>query len=210
MAIPTLDDARRSVRRVVLPRRRLLSALLLGVAVLAALRSVAPAPPPTVPVLVASRDLPAGEVLTDADLTLVALPGDAVPDGMAQESYAVGRAVTGPVRRGEPLTEARLVGESLLEGYAGLVAVPVRLPDAAVAGLLRAGDRIDLLATDPRTGDTLEVGNELPVIVIPRKDASMQGNQGGGRLIVVGTTPEMSTDVTSASATMYLSAVISR
>ena len=58
--------------------------------------------------------------------------------------------LAGPVRAGEPLTDVRLVGASLAAAYPGAVAVPVRLPDAGMAALLRVGDRIDLVAADPR------------------------------------------------------------
>src|SRR3546814_9352265 len=81
MQLPNLDESRRALRRLVLRRRRLLSALLLGLAVLAGLRAVAPPPASTTTVVVAAHDLPAGAVVTDADLTTVALPDAAVPTG---------------------------------------------------------------------------------------------------------------------------------
>ncbi|NYG58678.1 Flp pilus assembly protein CpaB [Nocardioides daedukensis] len=210
MQLPNLDESRRALRRLVLRRRRLLSALLLGLAVLAGLRAVAPPPASTTTVVVAAHDLPAGAVVTEADLTTVALPDAAVPTGLASTTYAIGRSTTGPVRRGEPITTVRLVGESLLKGYSGLVAVPVRLPDSEVVGLVRVGDRIDLLATDPGTGDTREVGHHLLVIALPQNRPPAQQNQSQGRLIVVGATSAMSRDITSAGVTMYLTAVFSR
>lgn len=128
MDLAQLDDVRRAARRLLLRRRRLLSALLLGTAVLAGIQTVAPPDPATVSVLVAARDLPAGQTLEAADLSTVALPEGAVPSGIVDTAYAQGRVTTGPIRRGEPLTEVRFVGEPILAGYAGLVAVPVRIP----------------------------------------------------------------------------------
>lgn len=200
----------RALRRAVLRRRRLLAALCLGVAVLAGLRALSPSPEPTSQVLVAAHDLEAGAVLSAEDLTSAQWPVDATPRGLANVDEAIGRTVTGPVRAGEPVTDVRLVTASLLEGYPELEAVPVRIPDAAVASLLRVGDRIDLLATDQRTGDTERVGEELPVLAMPAEKSSVAANGLQGTLIVVGTTPEMSEKVASSTATRYLTALISR
>ena len=55
--------------------------------------------------------------------------------------------VFAPMRRSEPLTDARLLGPGLLAGYGtGLVATPVRIADADAAKLLSPGDVIDVLA----------------------------------------------------------------
>jgi hypothetical protein len=63
-------------------------------------------------------------------------------------SGVVGRVLAGAMRRGEVLTDARLVGGGLLEGYGpGVAAVPVRMADAGAVRLLKPGDRIDVLAT---------------------------------------------------------------
>lgn len=198
------------MRRVLLRRRRVLAALCLGAAVFAALRVVSPAPERTVEVLVAAHDLDAGSVLAEVDLELKEWPADTVPSGVTSSTEAVGRTVTGPIRAGEPVTDVRLVGASLLEGYPDREAVPVRIPDLDVVSLLRVGDRIDLLATDPRTGDTLRIGEALPILALPHEGSPAQANGADGALVVVGTTPEMSENVASASATRYLTALISR
>ncbi|QIX28017.1 pilus assembly protein CpaB [Nocardioides sp. JQ2195] len=205
-----LADVHHTMRRAVLGRRRLLCALCVVGAVFAGLRALAPAPPSTVPVTVAARDLPAGSTVAAGDVETVGFPEGTVPTDTSDAAYAVGRTTTGPLRRGEPITDARLVGASLLEGYPGLVAIPVRIPDDGAAALLRVGDRIDLLATDQRTGATERVGDDIPVIALPHRDVSGQQNALAGRLIVVGTTSELSEKVASASATRYLTATISR
>ena len=66
-----LAGAWRRLRRVVLARRRLLAALLAGVAVAAVVESATAPPQPAVGVLTAARDLPAGEVLDGDDLVEV-------------------------------------------------------------------------------------------------------------------------------------------
>lgn len=207
-----LPDLHRRLRRRVLRHRRLLLATCLAVAALAGLRAVAPPEPATVPMLVAARDLPAGRVLTDADLETVPAPAELVPAGARSRAEARGRTTTGPVRRGEALTDARLVTTRLLAGYPGRVALPVRLPDPATVALLQVGDRIDLVATDPTTGTAETVATDAPVAAIPDAPATpgaAAGVQPGGRLVVVALSPAAARVVAAAAATRHLSAVIS-
>ena len=82
------------------------------------------------------------------DLRTAACPA-AVPGGSARQPAVLGRVVAGPVRRGEALTDARLVGPGLTAGLdpQESAAVPVRLADAEAAALVRPGDRVDVLGT---------------------------------------------------------------
>src|SRR5262245_43322414 len=127
----------RPVRRAVLARRRLLAALLTAVAVASGLHAATAAPPARVQVLVAAHDLPSGAVLAVGDLRTVGFSPGSVPDGAVADP--AGRTLAAPLRAGEPVTDVRLVGPSLTDGYPGLSAVPVRLPDAAMADLLTVG-----------------------------------------------------------------------
>jgi Flp pilus assembly protein CpaB len=99
-------------------------------------------------VVVAARDLPAGAHIQVADLSTVTMPIGLVPDGAFVEAGpAADRVLAAPVRAGEVLTDARLVGEGLLAGLpGGNVATALRLTDPGAAALLRPGDTIDVLA----------------------------------------------------------------
>ena len=154
-------------RRAVLARRRPLAALLTAVAVLASLRTLSPAPEPTARVLVAAHDLASGAVLRAEDLTRGGVPGRDGPRRTGAPSRS-GRILAAPLRRGEPLTDVRLVGPSLVAGYDGLVAVPVRLPDAGTVALLTVGDHVDLVAADPGGGGARVVAASVPVLALPR------------------------------------------
>jgi pilus assembly protein CpaB len=109
------------------------------------------ATPRTAPVVVAAADLAPGTVLTRGSLRTADLPADAVPAGSARSADELaGQVLAGGLRRGEPVTDARLVGPGLTSLLApGQVAAPLRLDDLAVAGLVRPGDRVDVLATAP-------------------------------------------------------------
>jgi Flp pilus assembly protein CpaB len=197
----------RVVRRHLLLRRRYLAALLAGVAVLAGLRATAPPPPPTVPVTVAARDLPAGTVLAAADLATRDLPTGTFPAGLAVDP--AGRVLAAPVSRGEPLTSVRLVGPALAAADPGRVVLPVRLSDAGVAALLRPGDEVDLLATDPGTGATELLAAGVRVMAVPPASDPATGTQAGA-LVVVGVAPSDATEVTSAWVSRFLTVAWSR
>lgn len=127
--------------------RRPLAALFAAAAAGLALLALRPGPPPSVRVLAAARDLPAGTTLSPSDLRPVALPPASVPSG-ALRADAVGRVIAGPMRQGEPLTDVRVLGDALLHGYGpGKVATPVRIADPDAVRLLHPGDRIDVLTT---------------------------------------------------------------
>ncbi|WP_435768446.1 SAF domain-containing protein [Nocardioides sp. SYSU DS0651] len=197
-----LADALTAVRRRLLRRRRLIAAALVAVAVAAALHTVAPPPPETRTILVAARDLPAGEAITADDLAEARLPPGVVPRGLAREP--VGRLLAAPLRRGEPVTDVRLVGSGLAEaGTAGTVAVPVRLSDAGQAALLGVGDRIDLVATDPQARTSEVVARGATVLAVPNGDRAADGAL-PGRLVVLALRSWEQHRVTTAAVTAFV------
>ncbi|WP_148613815.1 SAF domain-containing protein [Nocardioides rubriscoriae] len=172
------------LRRRVLRRRRSLAALLTAVAVAATLAATSQAPPASVPVVVAARDLPAGEVLGPDDLTTVAFSPGTAPAGLTPA--ATGRVLAAPLTRGQPVTDVALVGPAMTGDRPDLRAVPVRLPDAGAVGLLRVGDLIDVVATDPQVGETEAVADAALVLAIPTADETTGPTGLPGRLVVLG------------------------
>jgi pilus assembly protein CpaB len=198
------------------PRRVLAVALLLA-AVVVALRPDGPAgtlvPAPVgVPVVVTARDLPAGVVLTRSDLRVASLPAAAVPAGAARDlPPLLGRTVAGPVRRGETVTDARLVGPGLTTGLGPQesAAVPVRLADAEAAALVRPGDRVDVLGapvdTDgtPGARDAVEVATGVRVLAVLRgHDAT------DGVVVVVATTAAVARRLAGAATRHRLTVTV--
>jgi Flp pilus assembly protein CpaB len=193
---------RRRVRRSVLRRRRLLAAVLTTIAAGAALQSVAPEPEGSVTVLVAAHDLPAGVRVEEGDLRPVEFRPGTQPDRLVEDPR--GATLVTPLLRGEPLTEARVLGPTLTEGHPGMVATPVRLPDTAMASLLRVGDRVDVLAADPQGGPTLPLADGALVLALPRPADDAVADSLPGRLVVLGLAADEVTDVAGASVTHYL------
>ncbi len=121
----------------------------------------------------------------------------------------VGRTTAAPVRAGEPITDVRLVSGSMLAAYPGLVAAPVRIGDPGAVGLLRVGDRVDVLAADPRGAtEATVVAADAPVIAIPGQRGPESVNTSGG-LVVLAITDKTAQAVAAASVSRYLSIVIS-
>ncbi|ETK30979.1 hypothetical protein MPTA5024_37610 [Microbispora sp. ATCC PTA-5024] len=189
--------------RLLARHRRPIAAILAGLAVTCGLLAVRS--PAGVEVLAAARDL-AGGRLSSADLMVVRLPADAVPDGALRPGTEVaGRVVTGPVRRGEPLTDARLLGPAVLAaGGPGMVAAPVRVADPDAARLLSPGDVIDVLAAYEGEGrQAYPVAQQVRVLTRPPSRADE-----GGALLVLATTPVQAAQLAQAQAQGRLSVAI--
>ncbi len=183
-------------------------------AVLALVLAVRPDPPsaaaerpPDVRVTVAATDLPPGTVLTAADLSVAHYPAKSVPAGTTPDPPPmVGRVLAGPVRAGEPLTDVRLVGAGLTALLPdGQVAAPVRLADLAVAELVRAGDRVDVLATPPEAATAEVVAASALVLAVPGEGADDQDAAVGLLLLAVDGDTAARLAAASTSATLTLS-----
>ncbi|KRB80512.1 hypothetical protein ASE01_00695 [Nocardioides sp. Root190] len=190
------------VRRRVLRRRRPLAVLLVAAGVAASLHVLAPPPPASTTVRVAARDLPAGRVLTSADLVDVEVPPGVVPVGVVDSPE--GRLLAAPLRSGEPVTDVRLVGPDLASSLLpGMVAVPVRLSDAGQAALLTVGDAVDLVASDPQAGTVRSLTEGAIVLAIPDARHAEDGAL-PGRLVVMGLSANDAHQVTEASVASYV------
>jgi Flp pilus assembly protein CpaB len=118
------------------------------------------------------------------------------------------------VRRGEPLTDVRLLEPALLAALPepGLVAVPVRVADgSAAAALVHAGDVVDVLAVaDPVGGGPARpstVAAGVRVLAVPGRDG---GTGDGGGLVVLATSPAQARALAQASAVTRLSLALER
>jgi pilus assembly protein CpaB len=197
--------APRDLLRAASRHRVLLASGLAAAAVASGLSAVVPAAAPTVPVLTAAHDLTAGAVLGPDDLVAAAVPRALVPAGaLTDVALAAGRLVAGPVRRGEALTDVRLLGAALLPA-GSQVAVPVRLAEPATAALVRAGDLVDVLSASPEGGvAAVVVAEQLSVLSVPElSDAA-----GEGALVVVAASRSTAARLAAAAVTGRLSVAV--
>lgn len=195
----------RVLRRLVGRRHRLVATAVAALATACAVIGLRP-DTASVTVLTAARDLPGG-ILRTADLRVVALRPGTVPDGALRPGAPIaGKVLTGPVRRGEPLTDARLLGPGLLAAHGrGTVATPVRVADPQTARLLSPGDVVDVLAAAARwdgSAPARTVAEDVTVLATPT------GEPDQGSLVVLATTSAQAVELASAQADGRLSITI--
>ncbi len=151
-AVPFRDRLLLGLRR--LNRRRLLAILLTVLAVVIvngvvarARATVAQLGTPA-PVVVATREIPAGTVLTEADLANERWPLNAFPETELAAS-PVGRVVRATLMPGEAIPEARLFPTTGLVGPGDRqITVPQPIAPPPVA----TGDRVELIGVLPSEG----------------------------------------------------------
>lgn len=147
--------------------RRLLAAALF---VVAGVIATWPSPPePGVTVLTVAADLPAGHLLTAADIheSVVLRPPDgALPTG----TPVAGRALAGAIRRGEIVTDVRLVPTSGPDPGPGRRALTVRPVDPTSVDLISPGMQVSVVGIDPVGAATVLTADGI-VLAVPVVDA---------------------------------------
>jgi Flp pilus assembly protein CpaB len=205
-------------QRRVLRHRRPLAALLTALLAWALLSVLRPAPPPTVEVLAAARDLAAGTVLVTGDLVARRVPEAARPaDAPASAEELVGRTVVVPLLAGDAVLGRHLLTSDLLAGFGDdVVAVPVRLSDDAAAAVLRRGDVVDVLAAtagdpvDPASGSAVVVASRVRVLLAGGQDASAGSGLLGAAAPTTGSAPVVLAATSSQALALARAAVSAR
>lgn len=166
--------------------RRILAAALVILAAVAAWRSDPDAD--VSDVVVTTNDLAPGAELSAADLHVEARAAATVPDGAhTTVDSVVGATLAGPARRGEILTDIRLLGPRLAESAAGPDAriVPIPLADAALTDLVRPGDVVDIVAAPAdQTSDARLIATNAVVVLVSAKDSGV-ASRGSDRVVLV-------------------------
>jgi Flp pilus assembly protein CpaB len=131
-------------------------------------------------VVVAARDLSPGVALAADDVRLEKWLTTTIPDGsQAEPGRVVGSTLAGPTRRGEVLTDVRLLGSRLAESAAGPGAriVPLHPADPALIDLVRPGDVVDILAAEADSKDAPRVvATDAIVVLVSAKPKAQTGN----------------------------------
>jgi Flp pilus assembly protein CpaB len=174
--------------------RRVAAGLLVALAGVATLRSNSD--DDRAEVVVATRDLGPGTALSADDVRIEKRSATTVPDGSRADLGAVlGSTLASPARRGEVLTDVRLLGSRLAEATAGPGAriVPLHLADSALIDLVRVGDVVDVLAAPandapaatPATTPPASrvVATDAVVVLVSAKEKSQAGE--GDRVVLV-------------------------
>jgi len=187
--------------RLISWHRRKLAVLAAMGAAAAGITAATPPAPHTVGVVVAARQLTGGQRLAAGDLSSRQLPPAALPDdAIVDPSAVIGRTLVAPVSRGSVLTNLSVIGDHPTVAHGNVIA-PVRISDAAVIGLLRVGDRVDIVAADPESGGAAHViAEQVRVVTIPHSSdsgSSLAPDSGDPQTLVL---VEVSTDQATALA----------
>lgn len=153
-----------------------------------------PEPVTTTRVWVAAQDLSGGAALTAADVRAEQLPRADVPDdALPGDRSPVGLVLGAPVRRGEPLTDLRILTINLVAatGEADDLAVSVRVTDGPAAlALVKPGERISVIAAIDSdlgiAGKARTVVQDVRVLAVP----TQLTDEDGGLIIVAATSKE--------------------
>jgi Flp pilus assembly protein CpaB len=143
------------------------------------------------PVVITARDLPAGTVLRAGDVRLSRWnPGQIPPRAVRSLAQAIGATIAAGMDRGEPITTARIRGPGITTGLTpGLVAVTVTITGPSTLALIRAGDRVDLLAATPADTNAVRparvVATAVRVLAVLTPHSSTADDQSAGLVVAV-------------------------
>jgi pilus assembly protein CpaB len=188
--------------------RRLAIALLLCLAAAITVHQLTPAPANSVLALAAARDLPAGASLTASDVSQMQVPPGLMPAGSLRLNVeAEGRQLAAPLRKGQLLTDAQLLGPGLLAGTPpGSAAVPLRMADPSSIQLVSPGQLVNVVLTGANSYDQ-QAPSEVLATAVPVLWTSGQGGKTGewlgtgetDGLIVVAADPAQAARLAGAS-----------
>jgi len=144
-------------------------------------------PADMIPVLIASRPIPAKTVLLQDMLKVKSVPRSyAPPNALQQPDQAIGRATVVALAEGEPVVAARLATNERLLGLshyipAGMRAMTVAVNEVmGVAAFPEPGDRVDILSTFTKEmggrDRTDMIVEDVPVLAVVR-DTESKGGQ---------------------------------
>ncbi len=139
----------------------------------------------------------------------VSLPEGARPSGALPDAPVDGLRLAGRVRRGEPLTDARLLGAGLLDGDRRRRGAgrrpPCGWPTRPGPLLVSPGDRVDVLAAAADGSAPV-----APVAAAGRRSCSpsRRDDAAEGGLLVLGTTPATAARLAAAAVSSRLSVVL--
>ncbi len=167
------------LRSITIPRPDTRTLLGIGLAAIAALLVLwMTRPVPTVPVLVAGSDLPAGTPLSELDLTVKNISdadGLVVGDEPGELSEWV---LVAPIAAGEPILPSLLRAPEV-QAAPNLLALELDSAHA-VLGRIDPGDRVDIYASTSRPGEAAEtrlVASSVFVVDATVSDSTVNGDQ---------------------------------
>lgn len=202
----------RGVRRTILAHRRLVAAVCAALAVACALSALRPPDPPTRPVVVAARDLTSGTTLSGDDVEIRHVPADdSTTHAYDRVDRVIGEAVGAPVRRGETITDMRLLSSDLLAGYPdGSSLATVRVTDPQSLWGVEVGTYVSVVGVDVEHGGRGTVlAEHAQVVAMPEAEDDPTTGMTAGAALVVNVPSDEAVALTDAASRMQLGVVVS-
>lgn len=186
-------------------RRKLAVVAALG-AVLTGIAAAAPEGPPTIEVVQATHELAGGTVLTAQDLTTKRVrTSDAPAAVISDPTELIGMTLAAPVPTRQSFTTLAVVTPRVVVGP-GRVLAPLRLADNGIAGLLRPGELVDVLAADAEQNEAAVIASAARIVAVPRIDQDESGVQ-SGTLVLVDVDRATATNLARASVSSTLTVI---
>ena len=115
-----------------------------------------------------------------SDLARIQVPPGMLAEGILEDpAQAAGRQLAAPLRKGQLLADAQLLGPGLLTGSPpGSAAVPLRMADASSVQLVSPGQLVNVVLTGP-DGFDQQAPSEVLATGVPVLWTSAKGGQGG-------------------------------
>jgi Flp pilus assembly protein CpaB len=185
--------------------RRKLAVLAALAAVLTGFAAFADDGPPLLTVVRAAGELPGGTLLDSSDLELDRVVARDAPEGAVPAvEDLVGRRLAAPVADGQILTPLALAAAAASLGQ-GHVVAPLRLADADLAALLRAGDVVDVVAADEQAADAIVVARSVRVVSVPQPTEGAE--PATGALVLLEVTPGIARTLAQAATADSLTVI---
>ena len=145
--------------------------------------SAAGKPEPVSQVLIATRTLQVGTVLTASDLEVVKWPHDAPPQSLSKPADAIGRGVVATIYMGEPLLGSRLAAQGAGVGLAATIpngkrAVALKVNEViGLAGFVLPGMHVDVIASGAESAGPGSTGGMLSRTVLQNIEVISAGQK---------------------------------
>ena len=159
-------------RILIIRYRREISAVLAGLGILI-LISIIRSLSPTVPVIVASSDLPAGSKLSANDFGTTKIPSSlSWPGIISTQELIIGKVTSHAIDAGQPISKSDLISSDLLAGFSeNKIAISIPLGSNRSEAFLASGNHINLYAAQSGMAAELVAFNAV-VLFIPQNTSS--------------------------------------
>ncbi|MFZ9802741.1 MAG: SAF domain-containing protein, partial [Candidatus Nanopelagicales bacterium] len=147
-------------------------------------------------VIVASKELSSGMVLTNSDLKTSHIPISGIAPNTLQKQEIVGKMLTSNISTGEQITASRLISSNQNDKNQRIVGI--RINDSEIASILKPGAIVDVVKLNNSQGIFGGlIAEKVMVVAIAEKKSSFGSNSGLVVLVSTSTNDAMQLAINS-------------